>query len=336
MATYVQNGAALVVSPQTTPNSGQVYQALQQPTYQQMMPQQVSHMPYGYSSIPFQYSLPMAADHVYVQNTQGLKPVPGHMYAASPMFMGAGHKRPRQPVYGTQTFLSSGGLAPPQLVIQTNQLVDNLPKAKVAKKQQLRRKKDTKSSYRGVFWNNQSKVWIASITVNGRKKHLGCFDSEMEAAQAYDREALKLKGALATVNFSDSAERLKAEQSSGIIIETTRHVRKRAEKTSKFRGVCWNKYNQSWKACIKVNGKNKHLGYFTNEIDAAKAYDKVSLQHRQEKAKLNFPLGENNASSDVPKEKVLSNPESTTDVKTDASLEKTESNTQESEKLAAK
>lgn len=335
MATYVQNGAALVVSPQTTANSGQMFQALQQPAYQQMVPQQVSHMPYGYSSVPFQYSMPMTTDHVYVQNTQGLKPVPGQMYAASPMFIGAGHKRPRQAVYG-HTFVSSGGLAPPQLVIQTNQLVDNLPKAKVAKKQQLRRKKDTKSSYRGVFWNNQSKVWIASITVNGRKKHLGCFDSEMEAAQAYDREALKLKGALATVNFSDSAERLKAEQSSGIVIETTRHVRKRAEKTSKFRGVCWNKYNQSWKACIKVNGKNKHLGYFTNEIDAAKAYDKVSLQHRQEKAKLNFPLGDANANSNGEKEKVLSSsPEATAEVKTQTKVE-SESNIQEPEKLVAK
>mmetsp|Transcript_8102 Transcript_8102/g.10571 ORF Transcript_8102/g.10571 Transcript_8102/m.10571 type:complete len:453 (-) Transcript_8102:79-1437(-) len=153
----------------------------------------------------------------------------------------------------------------------------------------VKKKKETKSPYRGVFWNNQSKVWIASITAGGRKKHLGCFDEEKEAALAYDREAIKLKGSLATVNFSSSAARFKAEETSGIIIESTRHIRKRAEKTSKYRGVCWNKYNQCWKACIKVNGKNKHLGYFSSEVDAAKAYDAFSLEHRRKKAKLNFP-----------------------------------------------
>mmetsp|Transcript_12396 Transcript_12396/g.14077 ORF Transcript_12396/g.14077 Transcript_12396/m.14077 type:complete len:292 (+) Transcript_12396:129-1004(+) len=152
-----------------------------------------------------------------------------------------------------------------------------------------------KSGYRGVFWNSRSRVWVASITLNGNKKHLGVYDDEKTAAIAYDKEALQLKGPFAIVNFSDSAKRfLKVGSTKGnddltSIIESKRRQRKTAEKVSKYRGVCWNKYNQSWKSCIKVDGKNKHLGYFSCEIEAAKTYDASALLHRGKKAKLNFP-----------------------------------------------
>jgi hypothetical protein len=43
---------------------------------------------------------------------------------------------------------------------------------------------------------------------------------------------------------------------------------------SKFtaKGYCWNKAAQKWQATITVNGKNKYLGLFFNEIDARNAY----------------------------------------------------------------
>ena len=42
--------------------------------------------------------------------------------------------------------------------------------------------------------------------------------------------------------------------------------------SSKCTGVCWDKYNNRWKAAIKINGKQKHIGYFLNELDASNAY----------------------------------------------------------------
>jgi hypothetical protein len=37
------------------------------------------------------------------------------------------------------------------------------------------------------------------------------------------------------------------------------------------------------------NKKTKHLGYFNEEIEAAKCYDQYAKEHYGEFAKLNFP-----------------------------------------------
>ena len=42
--------------------------------------------------------------------------------------------------------------------------------------------------------------------------------------------------------------------------------------SSKYKGVCWNKTANKWRSHIYVNGKIKHLGYFTNEQEASQTY----------------------------------------------------------------
>lgn len=37
---------------------------------------------------------------------------------------------------------------------------------------------------------------------------------------------------------------------------------------SKYTGVCWSKKSKKWRARIYINGKNKHLGLFTDEYKA--------------------------------------------------------------------
>jgi hypothetical protein len=58
------------------------------------------------------------------------------------------------------------------------------------------------SKYRGVGWHKMSKKWAARIMVNGRRIHLGLFNSEVEAAKAYDEAAKKYFGEFARLNFS--------------------------------------------------------------------------------------------------------------------------------------
>lgn len=71
--------------------------------------------------------------------------------------------------------------------------------------------------------------------------------------------------------------------------ENSRNVPKTFKKThSKFKGVSWHKRKNKWIATCAVNSKNKFLGYFSNEIDAAKAYDKTAKELHGEFAKTNF------------------------------------------------
>ena len=43
------------------------------------------------------------------------------------------------------------------------------------------------------------------------------------------------------------------------------------------KGFCWNKQKNKWQAYIYLNGKRHHLGYYTNEDDARKAYLNAKL-----------------------------------------------------------
>lgn len=54
-----------------------------------------------------------------------------------------------------------------------------------------------------------------------------------------------------------------------------------------YRGVRWRKDRDKWEARISVNGRTKHLGYYTCSLDAAKAYNNAALDLRGEFAVLN-------------------------------------------------
>lgn len=59
--------------------------------------------------------------------------------------------------------------------------------------------------------------------------------------------------------------------------------------SSRFKGVTWRKERKKWCAKIQVQGKWHHIGYFDDEIEAAKAYDQVALQWHGDNACLNLP-----------------------------------------------
>ena len=61
--------------------------------------------------------------------------------------------------------------------------------------------------------------------------------------------------------------------------------------TSRFKGVSWSRGMQQWLAHIAPKGKAIHLGYFPNEIDAARAYDRAAVKHFGKYACTNVMLG---------------------------------------------
>ena len=58
--------------------------------------------------------------------------------------------------------------------------------------------------------------------------------------------------------------------------------------SSKYKGVWRDKKSGKWRAQICFRGTKKHLGYYTDEQQAAKAYDKAARKYHREFAKLNF------------------------------------------------
>ena len=43
--------------------------------------------------------------------------------------------------------------------------------------------------------------------------------------------------------------------------------------TSKYKGVAWHKQRNKWRVYAKIDGRQKHLGLFTDEKEAAKRYN---------------------------------------------------------------
>jgi hypothetical protein len=62
-------------------------------------------------------------------------------------------------------------------------------------------------------------------------------------------------------------------------IVTTRENtnQKHLKSYSNFTGVSWNKRVNKWIASIKINNKSKYLGYYNDELEASKAYQKELL-----------------------------------------------------------
>ncbi len=65
---------------------------------------------------------------------------------------------------------------------------------------------NSKSKYIGVCWQSEHQQWHSQIRIAGQKSHLGYFDTEQEAAIAYDAAAKLHRGERARLNFPDSTD----------------------------------------------------------------------------------------------------------------------------------
>ena len=62
------------------------------------------------------------------------------------------------------------------------------------------------SRFKGVHWDRQRAKWLAQIKKDGKHKHLGRFDDEIAAAEAYDEAARQVFGEHARLNFPNGVD----------------------------------------------------------------------------------------------------------------------------------
>uniref|UniRef100_A0A061RJJ8 Ethylene-responsive transcription factor rap2-7-like n=2 Tax=Tetraselmis sp. GSL018 TaxID=582737 RepID=A0A061RJJ8_9CHLO len=165
------------------------------------------------------------------------------------------------------------------------------------------------SHYRGVTFDKKKRRWRVQIKASHLGKSgvsVGYYNTELEAARAYDRTAIGLfgKGSVMT-NFpaSDYKEdeipslsgASREEVKALLRTERTRQPKSTTstrKRTSKYLGVGATNRKNRWQARILVKGKVTHLGYYTSEEEAARVYDRVCLSLYGGSIALNFPASD--------------------------------------------
>jgi hypothetical protein len=71
--------------------------------------------------------------------------------------------------------------------------------------------------------------------------------------------------------------------------ENARNRAKHAGASSQFKGVCWRRQVGKWGAAVDIQGRCTFLGYFDDEVEAARAYDRAAVERFGVFARPNFP-----------------------------------------------
>lgn len=144
-----------------------------------------------------------------------------------------------------------------------------------------RKDKEYSSKYKGVYKvDTDKKTWRAMIVSNNNRIHLGYYFTEIEAAIAYNKAAIKYHAEFANLNII-TEDALKE-------LETN----KRFDKKSIYKGVTYTKKKHGirhWDAYIKHNGVNITLSSYETELEAALARDEAERFLLKNKAIYNCP-----------------------------------------------
>ena len=211
------------------------------------------------------------------------------------------------------TFVLDLSDVPPQLPIP------KLKKHSSSKGGKDKEKEGYVSKYSGVYFQKWSRKWRAIIYLRGKARYLGCYENEVDAAVVYARAFFKYKGQAALDKVRAEAEeeclvssnvvgkkrtspstgsinsssivkekKKKPRQNSGLVdlsdVPPQLPVRRNFDGSSMYMGVHFKKDSKKWAAYIGIKGKQRHIGYYDNEKDAAIDYARALFKYKGQAA----------------------------------------------------
>ena len=184
--------------------------------------------------------------------------------------------------------------------------------------------KEGASKYTGVSFSKANNKWHAAIRVEGKKRHIGYYENEEEAAIDYARAAFKCKGQGAVDKAIEGKQRhvgcYENEEKAGIdharvavkyrgegnSVDKARERKPSTisinlsdvppqlpipkskgyikEGASKYTGVSFNKKAKKWHAQIMIEGKIRSIGHYKIEEEAATDYARAVLKYKGQEA----------------------------------------------------
>ncbi|KAF6252456.1 AP2-domain-containing protein, partial [Scenedesmus sp. NREL 46B-D3] len=138
----------------------------------------------------------------------------------------------------------------------------------------------------------EAHIWVKEL---GRQVYLGGYELEEAAAEAYDMVALKCKGPGCATNFpcgrySDLLGSLSSMTLEELIMAVRRQSQGFSRGSSNYRGVTAHPSGR-WESRIGIPGsRHVYLGLFSEEQEAARAYDAALVRLKGMAAATNYSL----------------------------------------------
>lgn len=127
------------------------------------------------------------------------------------------------------------------------------------------------SRYIGVSYDSIRNYYVVSIKHNGKTYHLGNNECEVECAKLYNQQAFYFNN-----QFKSNYELNEIDNYTTIERNVYKEIQenKITSKSSQYYGVVYSKQKKKYRSLLVHNKKQLHIGFFENELDAAKAYNK--------------------------------------------------------------